>query len=137
MSGLLSVQPVQAVQAMRSAFVSAPAAEADSLYWTADRVWATSAVGVGLIGVVLGGLALAGRLGHRSRRAALAAQCAGLVAALVGVLNLALADGGPGTGNGVVGGGIALVLGVAAVVVGRLARNRFRRYGAVGHQPGR
>jgi hypothetical protein len=39
---------------------------------------------------------------------------------------LVLADGGPGSGNGVVGGAAALVLGLAAVVLGGfgLARSR-------------
>ncbi|MGW2346772.1 DUF6223 family protein [Streptomyces sp. NPDC001661] len=122
MSGLMSV---------RSALVSARAAEVDSTTLTADRVWATSAALLGLVGVILAGLALARAEG----RYAVVAQAAGLVAVVIGVLNLALADGGPGTGNGVVGGGIALVLGVAAAVVGRLARRRSRRDGAVRHQP--
>ncbi|MFD7296656.1 DUF6223 family protein [Streptomyces sp. NPDC059897] len=122
MSGLMSV---------RSALASARAAEVDSTALTADRVWATSAALLGLVGVILAALALA----RADRRYALVAQAAGLVAVVIGVLNLALADGGPGTGNGVVGGGIALVLGVAAAVVGRLAQRRSRRDGAARHQP--
>ncbi|MHC5259370.1 DUF6223 family protein [Streptomyces sp. UC4497] len=127
MSGLMSVQ---------SLLVSAQAAEVDSTTLTADRVWATSAAGIGLIGVLVGGLALARRVGGHERQAALAAQFAGLVAVVVGALNLALADGGPGTGNGVVGGGIALVLGAVAAVVGRLAQRRSREDGTARHQPG-
>ncbi|MGD6750025.1 DUF6223 family protein [Streptomyces sp. BH105] len=107
------------------------AAEVDSTTLTADRVWATSAALLGLVGVIVAGLALA----RADRRYAVMAQAAGLVAVVIGVLNLALADGGPGTGNGVVGGGIAVVLGAAAAVVGRLAQRRTRRDGAVPHQP--
>ncbi|MEU9125294.1 DUF6223 family protein [Streptomyces sp. NPDC048506] len=44
-----------------------------------------------------------------------------------GTLNLAVADGGPGTGNGVIGGAAALVLGLIATALGWLARARSRR----------
>jgi len=43
---------------------------------------------------------------------------------LNGFLNLALASGGPGTGNGVVGGAAALVLGAIAMSLGGLALSR-------------
>jgi hypothetical protein len=46
-----------------------------------------------------------------------------------GGLNLAIATGGPGTGNGVVGGAVALVLGLIATVLGGLALARSRRTG--------
>jgi len=49
---------------------------------------------------------------------------AGLV---IGGLVVAAADGGPGTGNGIVGGFAALVLGLIAMVLGRLALARSRR----------
>jgi len=49
---------------------------------------------------------------------------AGSIAALNGFLNLALASGGPGTGNGVVGGAAALVLGAIAMSLGGLALSR-------------
>ncbi|WP_306319667.1 MULTISPECIES: DUF6223 family protein [unclassified Streptomyces] len=128
MSGLMSV---------RSALVSVQAADADTPYWTAERVWSSAAAGVGLIGVIFAVLALTGRIGDRAGKAAFAAQVAGLVAIVVGAVDLALADGGPGTGNGVVGAGLALVLGVAAVVVGRRARRRPRVDRAARHQPSR
>ena len=44
-----------------------------------------------------------------------------------GGLNLAIATGGPGSGNGVVGGAAAFVLGLIAVVLGGLALARCRR----------
>ncbi|WP_426503248.1 DUF6223 family protein [Dactylosporangium sp. McL0621] len=88
---------------------------------TLDRVVATAGTFVALGGAITGGLALAGRLRQRGPVLALAAGAAGVV---VGVLVLATADGGPGTGNGVIGGGAAIVFGLAAVVLGALARRR-------------
>jgi hypothetical protein len=41
-----------------------------------------------------------------------------------GWLNLAIANGGPGTGNGVVGGAAAFVLGLIALALGGLALAR-------------
>jgi hypothetical protein len=54
---------------------------------------------------------------------------AGLIAAVSGGMNLAVATGGPGTGNGVVGAAGALVLGVIGVVLGGLALAQSRRTG--------
>jgi hypothetical protein len=54
---------------------------------------------------------------------------AGLIAGLNGGLVLAVANGGPGTGNGVVGGAGALVLGLIALALGGLALARSRRSG--------
>jgi hypothetical protein len=53
----------------------------------------------------------------------------GLIAMVNGGLNLAVATGGPGTGNGVIGGAVALVLGLIAMAFGGLARARSRRTG--------
>jgi len=52
---------------------------------------------------------------------------AGLIAAVNGGLNLALAKGGPGSGNGVIGGAAALVLGLIAMTFGGLALTRPRQ----------
>jgi hypothetical protein len=54
--------------------------------------------------------------------------------AVNGGLNVAIATGGPGTGNGVVGGAAAFVLGLLAVAMGALALARSRRATL---QPGR
>jgi hypothetical protein len=59
--------------------------------------------------------------------AAMVATMAGLLAAVNGGLNLAIATGGPGSGNGVVGGAAALVLGLIAMALGGLALARSRR----------
>ena len=98
---------------------------------TLRRLWATAAAGLTVIGVGIGGLALArpdswvgtasGPLG------AVLGLAVGLIGAINGGLNLAVARGGPGTGNGVVGGAAAVVLGVLAVAIGSLALARSRR----------
>lgn len=44
-----------------------------------------------------------------------------------GVLNLTVASGGPGTGNGVVGASAAFVLGLIGMAIGGLALSRCRR----------
>ena len=99
---------------------------------TLQRLWATAVAALALVGVVIGGLAVArpnsrtasGRLG------AIVALVAGLTAVVNGGLVLAIANGGPGSGNGVVGGAAALVLGLLAAVLGGLALGRSRPIGA-------
>jgi hypothetical protein len=113
-----------------AAHVSEPAATTvDGL--TPRRLWATIAVLLALVSVVIGGLALArptGRFGPTSVRLGTSvALGAGLVAVVNGGLNLAIAEGGPGTGNGVVGAAGALVLGLIAMAVNGLALARSRR----------
>jgi Family of unknown function (DUF6223) len=112
-----------------AAQVSEPAAT--TVYGlTSRRLWATAVAALALVGVVIGGLALArpasrfatacGRLG------AIVPLVAGLIAVVNGGLVLAIADGGPGSGNGVVGGAAALVLGLIDMVLGGLAMGRHR-----------
>jgi len=96
---------------------------------TPRRLWATSVAVLALIGVVVGALALTrdpvSRFGVVPRKhGPMVAMVAGSIAALNGFLNLALASGGPGTGNGVVGGAAALVLGAIAMSLGGLALSR-------------
>src|SRR5262245_26098169 len=68
---------------------------------TVRRLWATTAAGLALVGLLVGGLAFTppgGRFGIASGRpGAIAALLAGSIAAINGVLNLALANGGPGS----------------------------------------
>jgi len=98
---------------------------------TPRRLWATTIAVVALVGVVIGGLALArpaSRFGTASGRlGAIVALVAGLIAVVNGWLNLATANGGPGTGNGVIGGAAAFVLGLIAMALGGLALARCRR----------
>jgi hypothetical protein len=97
---------------------------------TPQRLWAATVAVLALVGVVIGGLALArptSRFGTASGRlGAIVAPVAGLIAVVNGGLNLAVANGGPGTGNGVVGAAAALVLGLIAMVLGGLALARSR-----------
>ena len=85
---------------------------------TLRRLWATIVVALGLVGVVIGGLALAR---PASRFGAIVTLVAGPIALVNGGLVLAIANGGPGSGNGVVGGAAALVLGMIATALGGLA----------------
>jgi drug/metabolite transporter (DMT)-like permease len=97
---------------------------------TSQRIWASTAAILALVGVIIGGLALrfVRRIG-RGRIAAIVALVVGLIAMVIGGLNLAIANGGPGSGNGVVGAAAALVLGLVATILGGLAMARFRRTG--------
>ncbi|MFI5909469.1 DUF6223 family protein [Dactylosporangium sp. NPDC051541] len=92
-------------------------------YLTIDRMVATVAALVTLAAVIVGALAIA-RRGRFGRNALMITAIGGAAGAAVGVLLLATADGGPGTGNGVVGAGAAVVLGLAAAVLGGLAIRR-------------
>jgi len=97
---------------------------------TSRRLWATAAGALALGGVVVGGLALVRsirRIGNGGRLGASVALVAGPVAAINGGPVLAVANGGPGSGNGVVGGAGALVLGVIGMALGALALRRSRR----------
>lgn len=87
---------------------------------TSGRLVATLAAVLGVIGVVIGGFALAGRLGSSGRYGAIAC---GLIAAAVGGLRVATA-GGIGTGGGRAGAIIALVLGLIAIGLGVFALAR-------------
>jgi Family of unknown function (DUF6223) len=113
-----------------AAHVSEPAAST-AYGLTPRRLWATTVAVLALVGVVIGGLALArpvSRFGTASGRlGAIVALVAGLIAVVNGGLNLAVANGGPGTGNGVVGGAAAFVLGLIGLAISGLALARCRR----------
>jgi len=97
---------------------------------SSGRLGAIVAALVGLIGVVIGGLALrsAGRIGTGSGRSgAIVALVAGLIGMALGGLVVATADGGIGTGNGLGGGIVALVVGLIGMALGGLALARSRR----------
>ncbi|MFD5836277.1 DUF6223 family protein [Streptomyces collinus] len=87
----------------------------------------------GLLGAVGGGLALTrptrqGHIGTWARRNGTAtALVAGPVALTVGGTVAATADGGLGTGNGLGGAYVAMLLGLISVTLGWQARSRTRR----------
>lgn len=86
------------------------------------RLGPTLAALVGAAAVVIGWRSLRGH----DRFAVPPTTVVGLGVATVvaGVVFLALADDGPGSGNGVVGSGAAVVFGILAIVLGALARTR-------------
>jgi hypothetical protein len=94
------------------------------------RIGAIVAVVVGLIGAVIGGLALArstGRIDNRNgRRRAIVALVLGPIGLVIGGLVVTTADGGVGTGNGVGGGIVAMVVGLIGMALGGLALARSR-----------
>ena len=98
---------------------------------TPERIAASVAAVVGLIGAVIGGLALArsaGRIGTgNGRRGAKVALVMGPIGLVIGGLVVATADGGIGTGNGVAGGIVAMMVGLIDMALGGLALARSRR----------
>ncbi|MFD2418255.1 DUF6223 family protein [Amycolatopsis pigmentata] len=113
-----------------AAHLLAQSADPSSYGFTPARIWASAAALLALVGAVIGGLALnrsVRRVRNSGRKGAIVALAAGLIAMVNGVVNLAVADGGPGTGNGVVGAGVAVVLGLVAIVLGGPALARSRR----------
>jgi hypothetical protein len=86
------------------------------------RLGPTLAALVGLVAVVLGWRTLRERERLSSRPTTVVGV--GLATALAGAVFLALADDGPGSGNGVVGSSAAVALGIVAIVLGTLARAR-------------
>jgi len=112
-----------------AAHVSEPAASTVYVV-TLRRVWASAGDVLGLVAVVIGGLALyraARRIGNHGRRGAILALILGTIGAVNGGLVLTFATGGPGSGNGVVGGAAAVVLGLIAIVLGSVVVTRSRR----------
>ncbi|MFD7442898.1 DUF6223 family protein [Streptomyces sp. NPDC059909] len=114
-----------------TAHVSVQPAAASVYTMTAGRLGASVAAVLGLIGMVIGGLALArpaGRFGTGSGRlGAIVALAAGLIGMALGGLVVTTSDGGIGTGNGRGGAIVALVVGLIAMVIGGLALARSRR----------
>jgi FtsH-binding integral membrane protein len=99
---------------------------------TPGRSWSVVAVLLGLTGAIVGGLALSRSPGPgtRSGRGGVVALVTGLAGTGVGGLVVAAADGGPGTGSGIVGGLLALAVGLTAAVLGGLVLTRSRRAAA-------
>src|SRR5689334_8271126 len=89
---------------------------------TSKRQFALVALAMGLISVIFGWRAFrksAGSSGGVNRKNwNIAAIVAGVIAVIGGVLNLITANGGPGSGNGVLGSAQALVLGLTGVFLG-------------------
>jgi hypothetical protein len=84
------------------------------------------AVVVGLIGAIIGVLAVA-RPARNGRRRAIVALMLGPISAVVGAAVAATAEGGLGTGHGFGGGVVALVVGLLGMGLGGVALARSRR----------
>ena len=130
LAGML-VTRANGLAAPAAAHVSVQPAAATVYTMSPGRLGASVGAVLGLIGVVIGGLALvraAGRFGIGSgRRGAIMALAAGLIGTALGGLVAATAAGGIGTGNGLGGAIVALVVGVIAMSLGALALARSRR----------
>jgi hypothetical protein len=98
---------------------------------TAGRLWSLVAALLGLVGVVIGGLALARSAGGidtgMGRGRAIVALLVGLIGMVLSGLHLANSTGGIGTGSGRLGAIVALVVGLIGMVLGGLALARSRR----------
>ena len=98
---------------------------------TAKRQFALVALGAGVISVIFGWRAFrksASSISIPNRKyGTIVVIVTGLIAVIGGVLNLATANGGPGSGNGVLGSAQALVLGLTGIFLGGFAIARFRR----------
>ena len=98
---------------------------------TNGRAKAIVAAVVGLISLVVGGLALgrsSGRIGTGNGRAgAIVALALGLIGMVLSVAHLGSSTGGFGTGGGRAGAIVALVLGLIGMNLGGLALARSRR----------
>ncbi len=103
-----------------------PASAAGGTGIGSGRLIPAVAVVVGLIGVVLGRVALTRSSGYR-QGAAIGGGVTGLISAVVGGLHAANSAGGFGTGNGLAGAIVAIVVGVIGMVLGALAVAHSRR----------
>lgn len=101
-----------------------------SLGFTPGRIGALTGNAIGLIGSIVGGLALlrpSGMFGTANGRlGAVVALAAGLTAFVLGGIVAATSGGHIGTGGGLAGAIIALVLGLIAAALGALALSRAR-----------
>ncbi|PYC68117.1 hypothetical protein C7C45_19660 [Micromonospora arborensis] len=116
-----------------AAHASVQPAAAAVLAMSSGRLGASVAALLGLVGAVIGGLALArpaSRVGTGTGRlGAVLALAAGLTAMALGGVVVATSDSGIGTGNGRGGAFVALAVGLVSVVLGGLALGRSRRAG--------
>ena len=112
-------------------FPAAGYSQSQQIGITAGRAQALVAAVVGLISLVVGGLALArsaGRIGNGNGRVgAMVALVLGLICMVLSVVHLGSSTGGFGTGSGRAGAIVALVLGLIGLNLGGLALARSRR----------
>ena len=116
---------VLSVSALSDAAAPSPSTPSPASYgMTSGRLVATLSAVLALIGVVMGGIALARPLAPAYLR--MFAIVAGLIGVVVGGIRVMTASG-IGTGGGRAGAIVALVLGLIAVALGGFAFARSRR----------
>jgi Family of unknown function (DUF6223) len=94
---------------------------------SAGRIGAIVSVLVGLVGAISGGLAVARSQRGNPRRRAILALVLGPISMLAGGFVVVTAGGGLGTGHGLGGGVVAMMVGLIGVALGGLALARSRR----------
>src|SRR6059058_3673320 len=115
-----------------AAHASAQPAAATVYTMTPERIAASTAALIALIGAVIGGFAVArsaGRIGNNGRRGAIVALVLGPIGLVIVGVVVATGDGGFGTGHGLVGGIVAMVIGLIGMALGSLALAHSRRSG--------
>ena|SRR5688572_9746116 len=95
---------------------------------TPGRLTSVVAGLVGLISIIIGGIALT-RSVRRARGAGLGsvALMMGLIGLIIASVHLARTTGGFGTGKGRAGAIVAIVIGLIGMILGGLGMSRFRR----------
>jgi len=90
---------------------------------TPERITASTAILVALIGAIIGGMALV----RSVRRGAVVALVLAPIGLIVGALVVATAKGGVGTGHGLAGGVVAIIVGLIGTALGGMALARSSR----------
>src|SRR5262245_977269 len=106
--------------ALAATRVAAESAAATVYTVTTKRIAASTAILTGLIAAAISWLALVRsvrRIGNDGRRGAMVAMVLGPISLIIGGAVLATAEGGVGTGNGVAGGVVAIVVAVIGMVL--------------------
>ncbi|MBN8578977.1 MAG: hypothetical protein J0L66_18700 [Cytophagales bacterium] len=98
---------------------------------TSKRQFALVALGLALLSAIIGWRTFRKSADHtdilHGKNWPVVAIVTGLIAIIGSVFNLATSNGGPGSGNGVLGSAQALLIGLAGIILGGLAIIRFRR----------
>ncbi|MEU9854686.1 DUF6223 family protein [Streptomyces sp. NPDC047974] len=118
-TGPAALLAVLATAASASASAPSRTLAASVTTFGTGRLASSAGAVIGLIGLVAAWRALTR---PTARRGALLALVAGPVAVVLGAVVAATADGGLGTGNGLGGAYVALLIGLAATALGARAR---------------
>jgi hypothetical protein len=103
---------------------------ASSVEIGSGRFLPTAAAALGILGIVVGVMALRSQTLTNRRAGAIVASLLGLISLLMGGLHAAYSAGSFGTGNGLAGALVAIVVGLAGLSLGTLALARSPRLDA-------